>query len=44
VTADLFDVWTIAGGLLACAVALILATLLVFFTYRVNTFLANRLE
>ena len=42
--ANSFDFWTVAGGLLACGVAILMATLLVFFTYRVNTFLANRLK
>jgi hypothetical protein len=37
-----FDLWTLAGGLIACGVATLLATLLVFFTYRVNTFPANK--
>ena len=42
--AGLFDLWTMVAGLLACSVAILLATLLVFLTYRVNTLLANRLQ
>ena len=42
--AGLFDPWTLLAGLVAYGVAVLLATLLVFFTYRINTLLANRLE
>jgi uncharacterized membrane protein YjfL (UPF0719 family) len=42
--AGLFDPWTLLAGLVAYGVAVLLATLLVFGTYRINTLLASRLE
>jgi uncharacterized membrane protein YjfL (UPF0719 family) len=42
--AGLLDPWTLLAGLVAYAVAVLLATSVVFLTYRINTLLTNRLE
>jgi uncharacterized membrane protein YjfL (UPF0719 family) len=42
--AGLLDPWTLLAGLVAYAVAVLLATTLVFLTYRINTLLTNKLE